>query len=225
MRLLVVEDEPKMAALLARGLREDGLFADVAATGEVAVWLATERQYDAVVLDVALPDISGLEVCRRLRAADVWAPVVMLTAHHEVEDRVAGLDAGADDYVAKPFSFDELLARVRAVVRRGASPRPVVMEAGGLRIDPASRRVWRDGCEVSLTVQEFALLQVLAGASDHVLSREQLLHRAWDHAYEQRSNVVDVCVKSLRDKVDRPFGTHSIQTVRGVGYRLQRTVP
>jgi two-component system, OmpR family, response regulator len=221
MRLLIVEDELKMAALLRRGLREEGMFADLAATGEDAVWLATENEYDAVVLDVMLPDMSGLRVCDRLRAADVWAPILMLTARGEVEDRVAGLDAGADDYLTKPFAFDELLARLRAVIRRGATPRPMLIDVGELRLDPRSRRVWRGSAAVALTAQEFAVLHVLATSPDQVLSRQQLLHRAWDLAYEQRSNVVDVCIKSLRDRVDRPFGTHSIETVRGVGYRLR----
>jgi two-component system, OmpR family, response regulator len=222
MRLLVVEDEPKMAALLRRGLREEGVLTDIAVTGAEAVWLATENEYDAVVLDLMLPDMSGLSVCDKLRTHGVWAPILMLTARGEVEDRVAGLDAGADDYLIKPFAFDELLARLRAVIRRGAGRRPVVIDVGGLRIDPVSRRVWRGATEVLLTAQEFALLHVLAGAPDQVMSRQQLLHHAWDLAYEQRSNVVDVCVKSLRDRIDRPFGTHTIETVRGVGYRVSR---
>ena len=225
MRLLVVEDESKMAALLRRGLREEGVLSDVAMTGSEAVWLATENDYDAVVLDLMLPDMSGLAVCEKLRAAGVWAPILMLTARGEVEDRVAGLDAGADDYLIKPFAFDELLARLRAVIRRGVVRRPVVIEVGGLRIDPLSRRVWRGETEVLLTTQEFALLHVLAGSPDQVWSRQQLLHHAWDLAYEQRSNVVDACVKSLRDRVDRPFGTHTIETVRGVGYRVSRNPP
>jgi two-component system OmpR family response regulator len=222
MRLLVVEDEPKMAALLSRGLREEGVLADIATTGAEALWFASENEYDAVVLDVMLPDMSGINVCNRLRADGVWAPVLMLTARGEVEDRVAGLDSGADDYLTKPFSFDELLARLRAVIRRGSSRRPVVIAVGDLRLDPVSRRVWRGDTEVSLTAQEYALLHVLASSPDQVLSRQQLLHRAWDLAYEQRSNVVDVCVKSLRDRVDRPFGRHTIETVRGVGYRVSR---
>ncbi|MEP6817805.1 MAG: response regulator transcription factor [Marmoricola sp.] len=222
MRLLVVEDEPKMAAMLRRGLREEGVFVDLAATCAEGMWLAAEHEYDAVVLDVMLPDGSGVEVCRRLRAADIWAPVLMLTARGEVEDRVAGLDAGADDYVTKPFAFDELLARIRAVVRRGAGQRPVVLAVDDLRLDPRSRRVWRGDVEVTLTAQEYTLLLLLARCPDQVLSREQLLHRAWDLAYEQHSNVVDVCIKGLRDRIDRPFGQQSIETVRGIGYRLRR---
>lgn len=224
-RLLVVEDEAKMARLLRRGLGEEGIYADIASTGAEGVWLASEQEYDAVVLDVMLPDMTGVEVCKRLRVQGVWAPVLMLTARGEVEDRVAGLDAGADDYLVKPFAFDELLARLRAVIRRGAGRRPVVMTVDDLMLDPMSRRVWRGEVEVALTAQEYALLLVLAGCPDQVLSREQLLHRAWDLAYEQRSNVVDVCVKSLRDRIDRPFGRQSVETVRGVGYRLRRERP
>ena len=220
MRVLLIEDEPKMSDLLRRGLREEGLLADIAATGEDGVWAARENTYDAVILDVMLPDIGGFEVCRRLRSADVWLPVLMLTARGAVDDRVAGLDAGADDYLVKPFAFDELLARLRALVRRLPVVRPAVLTVGDLRLDPAARRVWRGNHEVALTAQEFALLHTMAMRPGRVLSREQLVHLAWDLAYEQHSNVVDVCVRGLRDRIDRPFARHSVQTVRGVGYRL-----
>ena len=209
-----------MSRLLRRGLREEGLLADVAANGADGVWAATENEYDAVILDVMLPDIDGFEVCRQLRSANFWAPIVMLTARSAVGDRVTGLDAGADDYLVKPFAFDELLARLRALQRRGSLTHASMLAVGDLRLDPASRRVWRGEQEVTLTAQEFALLHTMALRPGRVLSREQLVHLAWDIAYEQHSNVVDVCVSGLRDRVDRPFGRHSVQTVRGVGYRL-----
>jgi two-component system OmpR family response regulator len=219
-RVLLIEDEAKMSRLLRRGLREEGLLADVAATGADGVWAATENEYDAVILDVMLPDIDGFEVCRQLRSANVCAPIVMLTARSAVGDRVTGLDAGADDYLVKPFAFDELLARLRALQRRGSLTHASMLAVGDLRLDPASRRVWRGEQEVTLTAQEFALLHTMALRPGRVLSREQLVHLAWDIAYEQHSNVVDVCVSGLRDRVDRPYGKHSVQTVRGVGYRL-----
>ena len=210
-----------MAALIRRGLREEGLSVDVTGQGEDAVWMAAATDYDAVVLDVMLPGANGFEVCRRLREEDVWAPVLMLTARDAVEDRVAGLDSGADDYLVKPFSFAELLARLRALVRRGATERPPALEVGDLRLDPATRRAWRGDREVPLSAKEFALLETFMRRPGEVLSRLQLLEHAWDHAYENRSNVVDVYVRYLREKLDRPFGVDSIETVRGVGYRLR----
>ncbi|HSL64421.1 MAG TPA: response regulator transcription factor [Gaiellaceae bacterium] len=221
MRVLVVEDEPKLAALLRRGLVEEGHAADVAPTGEDALWRALATPYDAIVLDLMLPGLDGVEVCRRLRAAGVWAPVLMLTARDGVDDRVGGLDAGADDYLSKPFAFAEVLARLRALARRGAAERPVVLTAGDLRLDPASRRVWRGDVEVELSTKEFAVLEAFMRRPGSVLSRLELLEHAWDDAYEQRSNVVDVYVRYLRGKVDRPFGRRSLETVRGVGYRLR----
>ena len=221
MRVLVVEDEVKMAGLLRRGLVEEGHAADVAPSGDDALWMAAAVEYDAVVLDGMLPGIDGIEVCRRLREQGVWAPVLMLTARDGVQDRVAGLDAGADDYLAKPFSFAELLARLRALARRGTTERPAVLEVGDLRLDPASRQVWRGDVEVPLSAKEFALLETFMRRPGQVLSRYQLLEHAWDYAYENRSNVVDVYVRYLRDKVDRPFGRDSLETVRGVGYRLR----
>jgi two-component system OmpR family response regulator len=221
MRVLVVEDEPKMAGLVKRGLEEEGIAVDVAARGEDAVWMAGSTEYDAVVLDVMLPGLDGFEVCRRLRADEVWTPVLMLTARDAVEDRVAGLDGGADDYLVKPFAFDELLARLRALARRGAAERPAVLAAGDLRLEPATRRVTRGDAEIALSPKEFALLETLMLRPGRALTRLQLLEHAWDDTYENRSNVVDVYIRYLRRKIDRPFGTDTIETVRGVGYRLR----
>ena len=221
MRLLIVEDDVKMAALVRRGLIEDGAAVDVARSGEDALWMAASTQYDAVVLDVMLPGIDGFETCRRLRADGVWTPVLLLTARDAVEDRVAGLDGGADDYLTKPFSFAELSARLRALARRGQKERPAVLEVGGLRLDPASREAWRDGQAIDLSAKEFALLEGFMRRPGEVLSRLDLLEHAWDFGYENRSNVIDVYVRYLREKIDRPFGVNSIETVRGAGYRLR----
>jgi two-component system, OmpR family, response regulator len=221
MRALVVEDELKMAALLRRGLVEEGYAADVARTGEDAIDMARSTPYDTIVLDVMLPGLDGFDVCRELRGSGVWTPILMLTARDGVEDRVAGLDAGADDYLAKPFSFAELLARLRALARRGLAERPTVLEAGSLRLDPATRQVWRSDTLVELSAKEFALLETFMRRPGQVLSRLDLLEHAWDYAYENRSNVVDVYVGYLRAKIDRPFGRRSIETVRGAGYRLR----
>jgi two-component system OmpR family response regulator len=220
MRILIVEDEVKMASLLRRGLSEEGLAADVARTGDDAIWMARATEYDAIVLDVMLPGTNGFAVCRRLREAGTWSPVLMLTARDAVEDRVEGLDAGADDYLTKPFSFVELLARLRALVRRPPLERPTVLEVGDLRLDPAAHRVWRGETEVHLSAKEFALLETFMRRPGEVLSRFHLLEHCWDHGYENRSNVVDVYVRYLREKIDRPFGRTSIETVRGAGYRL-----
>jgi two-component system, OmpR family, response regulator len=221
MRVLVVEDDPKMAGLLRRGLTEEGHAADVARTGGDALWMAQAVEYDAIVLDVMLPELDGFQVCRRLRAEGVWSPVLMLTARDAVEDRVAGLDAGADDYLPKPFSFAELLARLRALARRGTAERPAVVEVGDLRLDPATRQVWRGETELRLSAKEFAILEAFMNRPEQVLSRDRLLEHAWDFAYEARSNVVDVYVRYLREKIDRPFGRASLETVRGMGYRLR----
>jgi two-component system OmpR family response regulator len=220
-RALVAEDDRKMAVLLRRGLIEEGYAADVVRTGEDAVDLARATSYDAIVLDVMLPGLGGLEVCRVLRASGVWTPILMLTARDGVADRVAGLDAGADDYLTKPFSFAELLARLRALARRGQAERPTVLEAGSLRLDPATRQVWRGEVEIDLSAKEFALLETFLRRPGEALSRLDLLEHAWDYAYENRSNVVDVYVGYLRAKIDRPYGRHSIETVRGAGYRLR----
>ncbi len=222
MRILIVEDEPKIAGLLRRGLAEEGHAADVATRGEDALWMSKATDYDALVLDVMLPGIDGFETCRRLRSQGIWAPVLMLTARNAIEDRVAGLDVGADDYLAKPFSFAELLARLRAVRRRGMPERPTLLQVGALQLDPATRAVRRGGAEITLSAKEFALLEILMRRAGEVLSRFQLLEYAWDGDYDNRSNVVDVYISYLREKVDRPFGARSIETVRGVGYRLRK---
>jgi two-component system OmpR family response regulator len=221
MRVLLVEDELRMASLIRRGLAEEGFGADIAPTGEEALVAAEAHEYDAIVLDVMLPGISGFETCRRLRESGVWAPVLMLTARDSVEDRVAGLDTGADDYLAKPFAFAELLARLRALARRGDPERPAVLEVGDLRLDPATRGVSRGTSAIDLSPKEFSLLQTFMRRPGEVLSRYFLLEHAWDFAYENRSNVVDVHIRQLRRKVDEPFGRNSIETVRGVGYRLK----
>jgi two-component system OmpR family response regulator len=210
-----------MASLIRRGLVKEGLAADVAPNGEEALVSSQSHAYDAIVLDVMLPGIDGFETCRRLRTADVWAPVLMLTARDSVEDRVAGLDTGADDYLVKPFAFAELLARLRALVRRGDSERPAVLEVGGLRLDPATRGVSRGDVEIHLSAKEFALLETFMRRPGDVLTRYDLLENAWDFAYENRSNIVDVYVRRLRAKIDEPFGEECLETVRGVGYRLR----
>jgi two-component system, OmpR family, response regulator len=221
-RVLVVEDDVKMARLIRRGLVEEDVVVDVAATGDEGLWRAAATDYDAIVLDVMLPELDGFEVCRRLRAGGQWAPVLLLTARADIEDRVEGLDAGADDYLTKPFSFAELLARLRALARRPPLERPAVLEVGDLRLDPAARQVWRGVTEIDLSAKEYALLETFMRRAGRVLTRHDLLDHAWDYAYENRSNVVDVYVRYLREKIDRPFGRTSIETVRGVGYRLRQ---
>jgi two-component system OmpR family response regulator len=221
MRALVVEDEVKMAALIRRGLVEEGYAADVARTGEEALWMARATPYDAIVLDLMLPGRDGLEVCTELRGSGVWSPILMLTARDGVEDRVNGLDSGADDYLTKPFSFAELLARLRALARRGTQERPAVLQVGSLRLDPATRRAWRGDTEIELSAKEFALLETFMRRAGEVLTRLELLEHAWDYGYDNRSNVVDVYVRYLREKIDRPFGLDAIETVRGTGYRLR----
>jgi two-component system OmpR family response regulator len=221
MRILIVEDEPKMAALLARGLREEGYAVDVAETATDGTWLATENPYDAILLDVMLPDGDGFEICRQLRAAQRWAPVLMLTARDAVTDRVQGLDAGADDYLAKPFDFGELLARIRALFRRGAAERPAVLRVGALALDPAARTTAFDGTPVELTPREFTLLEYLMRHPGEALSRSRLREHIWDFAFDGDSNVVDVYVRYLRERIDRRFGVTLIETVRGAGYRIR----
>ena len=210
-----------MAALIRRGLVEEGAAVDVARSGEDALWMAASTPYEAVVLDVMLPGIDGFETCRRLRGDGVWTPVLLLTARDSVEDRVAGLDGGADDYLTKPFSFAELSARLRALARRGQRERPAVLEVGSLRLDPATRQASRGGEAIELSTKEFALLEGFMRRPGEVLTRLDLLEHAWDYGYENRSNVIDVYVRYLREKVDRPFGVRSIETVRGAGYRLR----
>jgi len=221
MRVLIVEDEPHMAELIGRGLEREGMAVDIASTGEQAVEMATAADYDSIVLDILLPGIDGFETCRRLRSSQVWAPVLMLTALDSVEDRVLGLDTGADDYLVKPFAFAELLARLRAVSRRREPERPSVLEAGDLRLDPASRRVWRGETEVVLSAKEFAILETFMRRPGDALSRAHLVAHAWDSSYADSSNIIDVYVRRLRKKIDEPFGRQSIETVRGAGYRLR----
>jgi two-component system OmpR family response regulator len=220
-RILVVEDELKMARLLKRGLEEAGYAVDIASTARDAVWLGTENPYDAVSLDLMLPDENGFEVCKRLRENGQWAPVLMLTARSGVTDRVRGLDVGADDYLTKPFAFVEFLARLRALMRRGGAERPVALAVGDLTLDPATREVARHGTPIELSSREFSLLEYFMRRAGEVVSRAQLIEHVWDFAYEGDSNVVDVYVRYLRQKVDRPFGKDSLMTVRGAGYRLR----
>jgi two-component system OmpR family response regulator len=221
MRVLVVEDDTRLASLLRRGLSEDGYAVDVVADGLEAVWQASEVDYDVVVLDLMLPGIDGLEVCRRLREADRWMPVLILTARNHIGDRVRGLDCGADDYLAKPFSFTELTARLRALVRRGAPVRPTILSAGSLRLDPAGQAAWRDDQQLELTAKEFALLELFLRHPGEVLSRTVIREHVWDFAYGGDSNVVDQYIAYLRRKIDRPFGVAQLETVRGAGYRLR----
>jgi two-component system OmpR family response regulator len=220
-RVLIVEDEVRMAELVQRGLGGEGLAADVATNGEDALVMASASEYDVVLLDLMLPGMTGFDTCRRLRESGVWAPVLMLTARDSVEDRVAGLDTGADDYLVKPFAFAELLARLRALARRGASERPSVLRVDDLTLDPARREVRRGDTDIRLSAKEFSLLETFMRRPGDVLTRYQLLEHSWDFAYENRSNVVDVYVRRLRAKIDEPFGRRSLETLRGAGYRLR----
>jgi two-component system OmpR family response regulator len=221
MRVLVVEDEPRMARLLKRALEDEGHAVDVAGTGPDGLWMATENDYAAIVLDIMLPGFDGFELCRRLRAANNWAPVIMLTARDAVGDRVRGLDAGADDYLLKPFSLLELAARLRALARRDDRARPAVLAVDDLRLDPASKRAWRGQTELALSPKEFSLLEFFLRHPGTALTRSQIIESVWDFAYDGGSNIVDQYVNYLRRKVDTPFGRHDIETVRGVGYRLR----
>jgi two-component system, OmpR family, response regulator len=222
MRVLVVEDDQRMASAIRRGLHFEGLVVDLAGDGEEALRTARATAYDVIVLDVMMPGIDGFETCVRLRKEGIRAPVLMLTARDAVEDRVRGLDGGADDYLTKPFSLSELTARMRALVRRGPIEQGTVLEVGDLRLDPATREVHRGDVEIELSAREFALLETFMRRPGQVLGQLQLLESAWDLGYEQRSNVVEVYVRYLREKIDRPFGVKSIETVRGAGYRLRR---
>ena len=221
MRLLLVEDEQALAAELTRGLIREGFAVDLAATGPDGLWKARTEEYDAILLDILLPGLSGYEVVRQLRAAGVWTPIVMLTAKDGEHDIADALDLGADDYLVKPFSYVVLLARLRALVRRGSRVRPAQLRVGDLRIDPAARRCFRGDAEVALTTREFALLQHLAQRADQVCSKTQLLENVWDQHFDGDLNVVEVYIGYLRRKIDEPFGRTSIETVRGAGYRLR----
>jgi DNA-binding response OmpR family regulator len=219
-RVLVVEDEVRLAEALQVGLQAEGFTADVAHDGEQGLHLAVERPYDAVVLDVMLPKLNGYRVCQRLRAAGNWVPVLMLSAKDGEYDQAEGLDVGADDYMVKPFSYVVLVARLRALIRRGAPERPAVLLAGDLRLDPARHEVRRAGQPIELTPREFALLEYLMRRRDEVVGKQAILEHVWDAHYEGDPNVVEVYVGYLRRKIDTPFGRHSLQTIRGAGYRL-----
>jgi two-component system OmpR family response regulator len=220
-RILVVEDEAKMAALIKRGLEHEGYAVDLAADGDEALWAAREFEFDAIVLDAMIPEPDGYEVCRTLRSEGRWTPVLLLTARDGVDDRVIGLDAGADDYLTKPFAFSELFARLRALTRRPLGPRPTVLVVGDLELDPATRAVRRGETDIALSSKQFAILEQFMRRPGEVLSRSDLLEHVWDFAYEGTSNLVDVYVRTLRERIDRPFGVDSIETVRGAGYRLR----
>jgi two-component system OmpR family response regulator len=219
-RVLVVEDDEKLGSVLVRGFATDGIVADLVTRGRDALVRAGATDYTVIVLDVMLPDLDGFSVCRSLRDEKIFAPVLMLTARDAVEDRVHGLDSGADDYLVKPFSFAELLARVRALSRRGPIERTVMLEVGDLRLDSARHQVWRGETPIDLAGKEYAVLEALMRHPGDVLSRFQLLEAVWGYEYENRSNIVEVYVRYLREKIDRPFGRQSLQTVRGVGYRV-----
>jgi two-component system OmpR family response regulator len=221
MKVLVVEDEVKLASLIRKALREHGMLADVAIKGEDALWMADASPYDVLVLDINLPGIDGFETCRRLRGSGVRTPILMLSARDRFDDRIAGLDTGADDYLVKPFDYGELFARIRALARRGPVERGTVLVVGDLSLDVAIHVIRRGDVEIPLSTKELQLLEVFMRHPEQVLSRYALLEGAWDMRYENRSNVVDVYVAYLRDKIDRPFGVKSIETVHGAGYRLR----
>jgi two-component system OmpR family response regulator len=220
MRVLVVEDDPKLGPVLVRGLATDAIAADLVTTGREAIVRAGATDYTVIVLDVMLPDLDGFQVCRALRDDNTFAPVLMLTARDAIDDRVQGLDSGADDYLVKPFSFVELLARVRAMSRRGPIQRTVMLEVGDLRLDSARHQVWRGDSPIDLSRKEYAILEALMRHAGDVLSRFDLLEQVWGYDYENRSNIVEVYIRYLREKIDRPFGRNTLQTVRGVGYRV-----
>lgn len=220
-RLLIIEDEIRMALLLKRGLEEEGNVVDIENNGVNAIWRAAENEYSAIILDVMLSDMDGFEICRRLRSSGNWTPVLMLTARTDIDDRVRGLDAGADDYLTKPFGFTELSARLRALARRDDRARPTALELGDLKLDPATRRVSRGDVEIDLSPKEFALLELFLRDPGVVLTRTRILEAVWDFAYDGGSNVIDQYVGYLRRKIDQPFGRSDLETVRGVGYRLR----
>lgn len=221
MRVLVVEDELRLADLLKSGLAREGFAVDLAFDGRDGLWMATENPYDVIVLDVMLPELNGYTVCERLREIGIWTPILMLTAKNGEHDEAEALDTGADDFLSKPFSFVVLLARLRALLRRGTRERPSILTLGDLRVDPAGMRCSRGDVKISLTPKEFAILHCLARRPGEVVSRSELLERAWDFAFDGDSNVVDVYISALRRKIDKPFGRSSLVTVRGAGYRLE----
>ncbi|GAA0947163.1 response regulator transcription factor [Kribbella koreensis] len=220
MRALVVEDELRLAAGLRTGLEAEGFAVDVALTGTDGLWLAREQSYDVMVLDLMLPEIDGFEICARLRSEKVWTPILILTARDADTDQVKALDTGADDYLTKPFAYAVLVARLRALVRRGAAERPVVIGAGDLRLDPAARRAWRGETELQLTARELSLLEFLIRRQGVVVSKRTILEHVWDYDFDGDPNIIEVYVRRLRNKLDRPYGRSSITTLRGSGYRL-----
>jgi len=220
MRILVVEDEARLADGVRRGLEAEGFAVDIAANGTDGLWLARENEYSAILLDIMLPGMSGYRVCETLRAEKNWTPIIMLTAKDGEWDQVEALDTGADDYLTKPFSFAILLARLRAVVRRGAGERPSVLEAGDIRLDPATRSVTRADSPIELTSREFAVLEYLMRRRGEVVSKREVIENVWDYDFEGDANIVEVYVRHLRNKLDRPFGRAAIETLRGSGYRL-----
>jgi DNA-binding response OmpR family regulator len=220
MRVLVVEDEVRLAAGIKRGLEAEGFAADVALDGNEGLWMARTHPYDAIVLDIMLPGVNGYRVCATLREEGNWAPILMLTAKDGEFDEAEALDTGADDFVTKPFSYVVLVARLRALIRRGGGERPAILEAGDLRFDPGSRRTWRGETEVRLTAREMALLEFLLRHKGDVVSKAEILDHVWDYAFEGDPNIVEVYVRHLRTKLDRPFGRNAIETIRGAGYRL-----
>jgi DNA-binding response OmpR family regulator len=219
-RILVVEDDKQLAASLRRGLEREGYAVDVALTGIDGEWYCSENSYDALVVDVMLPGLPGDELCARRREAGDWTPILMLTARSGPEQEARALDAGADDFLAKPFSFQVLTARLRALLRRGRDARPTVLRVGDLRLDPAVHRVWRGEAAIELTPRQFSLLELLMRHPDEVLSKSTILDHVWDFAYDGHPNIVEVYVRQLRQRIDEPFGRTTLQTVRLVGYRL-----
>jgi DNA-binding response OmpR family regulator len=219
-RVLVVDDERRLAEGVRLGLEAEGFAVDTADNGVDGLWFARENAYDVIVLDIMMPGMSGYRVCQTLREEENWTPVIMLTAKDGDWDQIEALDTGADDYLTKPFSFAVLVARIRALVRRGARDRPTVLEAGDLSLDPASRRVRRGTTEIDLTSREFAVLEFLLRRRGEVVTKRDVLGNVWDDDFEGDPNIVEVYVRHLRNKVDRPFGREAIETVRGAGYRL-----
>ncbi|MCW2754864.1 MAG: response regulator receiver [Marmoricola sp.] len=221
MRILVVEDEKRLAASLRTGLEAEGFAVDVAHDGGEGLWYARENTYDAILLDIMLPVLNGYKVCETLRAEEIWTPILMLTAKDGDWDQIEALDTGADDYVTKPFSFIVLLARLRSLLRRGATERPATLSVGDLELDPASRIVTRAGTELSLTSRELSLLEFLMRRRGEVVTKAQILNHVWDYAFEGDPNIIEVYIGRLRRKIDKPFGRTDIETLRGSGYRLR----